>query len=531
MAHNFTQCLLVFIVWNILYLQTISTSNILVVPMESDGSHYFVMKSIADELVSRGHHVTMLLNGIYKDKVTAKSSPGIQMEFFKSNFTLQDHEDFLTGMTNAGLRGEYFSYFMENLDEFMARTVADCHNILYDVAFMSRLKNSNFQVALVDFGFECPLLQLLKRDIGLPYIAVSALLALPSYMMISNRKPYNPAYMPELMIGSFDHKMFFYDRLINTLLGLLLNIMTVAIDHPLEETFSQFGIPNELLRHADADLWLMNTHFAFDFPRPFLPNSKPVGGLTTQPAKSLTKDLEEFVHSSGEHGVVLFSMGSYAKGVNADIAAMFAGAFAQIPEKVIWKLNGQPSATLSDNIKVMDWVPQNDLLAHSQVKAFVTHCGMNGVWEAVYHGVPMVAIPLFGDQPDNAQRIESRGIGVRVDVTTLTSDLLTQAIRIVIDEPSYKTNAKKLSALFRDTPRTPVQQAADWSEYIIRHGDARHLRSAALDLNLIQYFLLDVLLCLCLGVLMFSIIMFCFCRICFKGCSKVCARGTKVKTQ
>ena len=72
---------------------------------------------------------------------------------------------------------------------------------------------------------------------------------------------------------------------------------------------------------------------------------------------------------------------------------------------------------------------------HPQIKAFVYHCGMNGVWEAVYHGVPMVAVPLFGDQYDNAQRIVSRGMGVKVDISTLTSDELADAIRTVISDP------------------------------------------------------------------------------------------------
>ena len=57
---------------------------------------------------------------------------------------------------------------------------------------------------------------------------------------------------------------------------------------------------------------------------------------------------------------------------------------------------------------------------------------MNGVWEAVYHGVPIVAIPLFGDQYDNAQRLVSRGMAVKLDISTLTSNELEQAIRIVI---------------------------------------------------------------------------------------------------
>ena len=59
-------------------------------------------------------------------------------------------------------------------------------------------------------------------------------------------------------------------------------------------------------------------------------------------------------------------MGTYASGIKEDIAAMFAGAFAQLPQKVIWKLNGAPPvAKLTPNIKVVDWVPQNDLLGKS----------------------------------------------------------------------------------------------------------------------------------------------------------------------
>ena len=76
-----------------------------------------------------------------------------------------------------------------------------------------------------------------------------------------------------------------------------------------------------------------------------------------------------------------------------------------------------------------------DFLGHPQIKVFVYHCGMNGVWEAVYHGVPMVAVPLFGDQMDNAQRLVSRGMAVKVDIATLTSDELANAIRTVANDP------------------------------------------------------------------------------------------------
>ncbi len=82
---------------------------------------------------------------------------------------------------------------------------------------------------------------------------------------------------------------------------------------------------------------------------------------------STTQEWTEFLDSAGEDGVVLFSMGSYATGIDEDVASLFAGAFAQIPQKVIWKLNGKPSAALTPNVKVVDWIPQNDLLGKFHV--------------------------------------------------------------------------------------------------------------------------------------------------------------------
>ena len=55
-------------------------------------------------------------------------------------------------------------------------------------------------------------------------------------------------------------------------------------------------------------------------------------------------------------------MGSYATGVNANVTSMFARAFAKLPQKIIWKLNGKPSADVPPNVKVAEWIPQNDLL-------------------------------------------------------------------------------------------------------------------------------------------------------------------------
>lgn len=96
---------------------------------------------------------------------------------------------------------------------------------------------------------------------------------------------------------------------------------------------------------------------------------------------------------------------------------------------------GYIPSPLSPNIKPVAWLPQSDLLAHEKLKLFVTHAGQNSLYEAGYRGVPLVAIPLFADQFDNAQLIESKGLGLPLDFHALTADQLYNTIKRVIEEP------------------------------------------------------------------------------------------------
>lgn len=75
-------------------------------------------------------------------------------------------------------------------------------------------------------------------------------------------------------------------------------------------------------------------------------------------------------------------------------------------------------------------------LGHPQTRAFITHCGTNGIYEAIYHGVPVVGIPLFGDQFDNIARVQAKGAAVQLDLLTMTSSDLLNALKAAINNPS-----------------------------------------------------------------------------------------------
>lgn len=71
---------------------------------------------------------------------------------------------------------------------------------------------------------------------------------------------------------------------------------------------------------------------------------------------------------------------------------------------------------------------------HPKTRAFITHSGSHGIYEGICNGVPMVMLPLFGDQMDNAKRMESRGAGVSLNVLEMTSEDLENALKTVIND-------------------------------------------------------------------------------------------------
>ncbi|XP_049943049.1 UDP-glycosyltransferase UGT5-like [Schistocerca serialis cubense] len=135
--------------------------------------------------------------------------------------------------------------------------------------------------------------------------------------------------------------------------------------------------------------------------------------------------------------------------------------------------------------------PVNEV-AHKNVQAFITHGGLLSTQEATARGVPLVGIPVFGDQLLNMAQAQRQGYAVTLTVSNVTEASLQWALDEVLTVPRYRENAQRLSRIFNDRPVKPLDEAVYWTEYVIRHHGAPHLRSAALDLAWYQYFLLDV---------------------------------------
>ncbi|MBK5491000.1 glycosyl transferase [Bacillus sp. TH17] len=126
----------------------------------------------------------------------------------------------------------------------------------------------------------------------------------------------------------------------------------------------------------------------------------------------------------------------------------FKGIDATVILVVGKKININQFKDIPYNFKVYNYVPQLEVLKHTDV--FVTHGGMNSSSEALYYGVPLVVVPVTGDQPLVAKRVAEVGAGIRLDRKELTPELLREAVKKVMDDATFKEKSRKVGETLRD---------------------------------------------------------------------------------
>ena len=169
----------------------------------------------------------------------------------------------------------------------------------------------------------------------------------------------------------------------------------------------------------------------------------------------------------GRDGALLYlSLGSLG---SADVALLqhLVDVLGQTRHRVI--VSKGPLAdqlTLPDNMAGEAFLPQPAIIP--MVDLVITHGGNNTVTEALHHGKPMVCLPLFWDQVDNAQRLAETGFGVRLPAYEVDDSALTGAIERLLADQRLRDRLAAVSARLRANPGTV--RAADLIERLARTG-------------------------------------------------------------
>lgn len=204
--------------------------------------------------------------------------------------------------------------------------------------------------------------------------------------------------------------------------------------------------------------------------------------------------------------------------------------FGRLKQRVLWKFEEDSLPGKPANVMVQKWLPQDDVLAHRNVKLFVSHCGKGGISEARYHGVPILGIPIFGDQPNNLVEIVAEGWAVSLLYTDFTEDTFEAALNEALYNSTYSNVAQTASQLYRDRPQHPLDTAVYWSEYVMRHKGAKHMQSQAVEQTWFEYHSVDVIATLVvLAWVLFKITVFVWRRIWRLVCGSRKEQKTKLQ--
>nr|XP_019539380.2 UDP-glucuronosyltransferase 2B15-like [Aedes albopictus] len=469
-------------------VKTVNSANILCILTVPSPSHHIWNRVWMEALVERGHNLTTItmdsdqskqnlsyihMEYVYPALFEDQGVDYVEMSKESAFRTVFSFLDFYTSICDAILKSKGLNEIMSYPDQF------------------------KFDLVIYDYGCGPCLLPLLHKFNYPPLLSLTPFNNPPySVDVVGGHKHF--AYTPYFALN-YDTKMNLGQRAYNTLLCLLSSAyrnfyIMPNVDRMVRTYFNYSDMPYLGDLETRTQIMLVNTHPAMDALEPLPPNVITIGGAHIKEPAPLPEDLEKFIRSS-KKGAVLFSLGSNVRSdkIGEHRQRMFIEAFRQMPHyHFLWKFESDLKLDLPPNVIIKKWMPQNSILAHPNVKAFLTHSGGLSTQEASWFGVPLIGMPFFMDQIRNCHRSVSAGVAEALDFQTLSVEKIRNTVLKVLETPKYKENMMRRSKFLQDQPEKPLNRAIWWIEYVIRNPDLNHMKSPTLELGTIGSNLLDV---------------------------------------
>jgi len=458
-------------------------------------SHVTLNGKIADTLAAAGHDVVVYQPIINEKIKTTGSSHKNVRYYFKPknesstiNMDVESRQEMIWEQSGVSKLGPMMTQLYQIKYTY-------CRDIMNDEENLSKLKAENFDLGISEMFESCGfgvfhaigLKKVISVHGGSLIVAFGRILGIPAA----------PSIQPAIFT-QFSSRMSFFQR-VGNFIGCLFEVQLGgtmifnSAENAIKEKYPDFNLMDKLQNSAFT---FINTDEVIDYPAPLTSKVIYIGGLGKSKSKPLEKKYQD-IFDSAKRGVIYFSFGSVAQGSSMPEASKraFVEAFSEFPDiNFIWKYEKDSKDLLkgSKNIFTFDWLPQNDILDHKKLLAFISHGGMNSVIESASKGVPMICIPIFADQPHNAKMLEVKETAVMVDKNEISKDNIVTAIKKIIENPKFKENALRISQMIEAKPMTAEERVVKYAEFAARFGDSGVFISDGIHLNFIQLYSIDV---------------------------------------
>ncbi|XP_052591783.1 UDP-glucuronosyltransferase 2B31-like [Peromyscus californicus insignis] len=270
-----------------------SGGKVLVWPMEY--SHWLNLKVILEELVKKGHEVTVLIPSVsFTYKVDEASA--IEFEIYPSSFPKADLEELYIELFRKCIyelpKQSFWRYFLmlqELVWKYSDYFESLCKDVVFNKELMTKLHNSSFDVIVADPFIPCS--DLLAEILKIPLVYSLCFFPGSTYEKYSGGLPLPPSYVPPAM-SELSDQMTIMERVQNVIYVLCFDFCFQNFNEKRwNQLYSEvLGRPTTLTEMmGKADIWLIRTYWDLEFPHPLLPNFDYVGGLHCRPAKPLPK--------------------------------------------------------------------------------------------------------------------------------------------------------------------------------------------------------------------------------------------------
>ncbi|XP_053964603.1 UDP-glucosyltransferase 2-like [Anastrepha ludens] len=459
-------------------------------------SHFMMHRALMSELIKNGHQVTM---------ITAYTMASLNLGCNYTEILIEPVYDFWKDIKEDAGAKNIFELTTMDVPAFfqmlqvlgMATTEHALKQPKVQAIINTKQTEGVYDLLLVEQFYQEAFLAL-SYIYKIPIVSTSTL-GYENHMsqMVGIITPWS--YVPHGFLPYTD-RMSFWERAKNAYYSLYEDLHREykyfpLMDELVTKYFGHLGIdlPKVSAMEKRLSAILLNSYAPLTSARPTIDALVPVGGMHIYPPEKLPADMQKFLDEA-EHGAIYFSLGSNVESKDMPDAYLkiFLDVFRSMKQRVLWKFENESVVNLPPNVMVKKWMPQSDILAHPNVRVFITHGGLFGTQEGVHYGVPMLGMPFYCDQHLNLKKAALQGYAINLHFQSITFDVLKNALTELLNNPSYRDNIKRFSHIFHDRPLQARETAMFWIDYVVRHKGAAHLRAAGLDLKWYQFYLLDV---------------------------------------